>query len=127
MKIIYVLLEYILIILVFTMGCTSHYHQKKVGEDTAPGTVEIVASVDSLTLDGTNSVVKLKIIKIKSYGPATTPIAENSNITAIAMLSEVISKIKKFKKDETIDAVLKLLKTGINTQNSFKWEIIQII
>lgn len=121
--------EIALSILLFILitGCSANIAQKQVGEKMAPGTVDVIATFYKVTDAANQTTVELKINKINSYGPASSPVAVNSTITALALLNDIKDSFRTMPIDKSVNVILKLNQAGVNAKDLYKWEIIRII
>ncbi len=114
------------LLLLFILGCSSNKSQVAVKEKFSPGTAVIIASFNNIKPDGMNIIVELTASKIIGYGAASSPISSNSKLSALAIIDGVKDSLTKYKNDDSIVVELKLLQSGVNKQNSVKWEILSI-
>lgn len=121
--------EIVLSILLFILiiGCSANIAQKQVIDKMAPGTVDVLATFSRVTDEGNHTIVELKIDKINSYGPASSPVAVNSTVTALVLLSDMKDSFRTMPIDTSVNVILKLNQDGVNVKDSYKWEIIRII
>ncbi|MFA7419196.1 MAG: hypothetical protein WCZ90_05865 [Melioribacteraceae bacterium] len=107
-------------------ACASSDAQIAVKNKLSPGVAEVVAKINEIESAGINKTVELNIIRVLGYGPSSSPIASGSKLNAIATLGNVKENLDKADATVPFTIELKLYQGGVNSKDSFKWEIISI-
>lgn len=115
------------ILLLFQIqSCTSDKSQNAIKENYSPGTAHIFALIESTENYDSNILANMTVTKILGYGAGSSPIPNNTKLTALAIIGGVKAFLSKTNKGESYTIELKLLQGGVNTTAAHKWEIISI-
>lgn len=116
----------ITLLFILINACSSSEAQIPVRNKLSPGVAEVVALVKGIESTGINKIVEINIVRVLGYGPSSSPIAAGSTINAIATLDNVKESLGKAEATIPFTIELKRYQSGVNSKDSFKWEIISI-
>jgi hypothetical protein len=122
----FLLIVFSISLIVQIQSCTSDKSQSLIKENYSPGTANVFALIDLTENSGSNVLVNMTVTKILGYGAGSSPIPDNTKLTALAKIDGVKTFLSKTNKGELYSVELKLLQGGVNTTASLKWEIISI-